>query len=542
MLFSNDPKKRHEQVMDLLYVCTATRGSRETFYNECMDYYMKGGANINSSRANKIKPIVKRQSAFLYTPDSVKFWVNPSPEEDSEEVYQRTDAVSQAVSMSWADTGVDMKFSRCVEHSLVNGSYIMGVLPRLRSDNKVELVAYDIHPKYFGVYREDIPDLENQQAVSLTSYYTIEEIEHRIMLHPKRDQVLHQLETMNKDPGHSGENVIIMGPGAQNYKASYWTGGESMYNPNSPVTYYAFRDLYAFDDRLGDYRVFTVTGDTILYDRPIKSIGIPGVLPFVKVCGDELPEYFWGASLVQDLYRLQDWYTDRMDDVDNLIQQKLNPPTSITGAGQSYEEKLSALRKPGGKITAPQGATIQQWIPDLPEQLFEFMGGIDSMMTDSSGMRPSMFGKNEPGNRTEGMQASMMRVAGAEMRMKGLKIERQAEACAQLLFQYLRLYSKEKIVDEQGNLFFMAEFPDDAKVRVDGHSGSPLFVEDNSQLAMGLMRYGAITQETLVRMLHPVLEGKILKDLSKIQFAKLVAAEQMKLEQQQKRSGKAPAA
>jgi hypothetical protein len=65
MLFSNDPKKRHEQVMDLLHVCTATRGSRETFYNECMDYYMKGGANINASRANKIKPIVKRQSAFL---------------------------------------------------------------------------------------------------------------------------------------------------------------------------------------------------------------------------------------------------------------------------------------------------------------------------------------------------------------------------------------------------------------------------------------------------------------------------------------------
>jgi len=58
---------------------------------------------------------------------------------------------------------------------------------------------------------------------------------------------------------------------------------------------------------------------------------------------------------------------------------------------------------------------------------------------------------------------------------------------------------------------------------------------------MGLMRYGAITQETLVRMLHPALEAKILHDLRKIQWVKVQEQTRMQLEQQAKRSGKGKA-
>jgi hypothetical protein len=263
------------------------------------------------------------------------------------------------------------------------------------------------------------------------------------------------------------------------------------------------------------------------------------MLPFVKVCAEEHPEYFWGISLVDDLKKLQDWYSDRMDDMDNLIQQILDPPTVAMGLGQSYEEKMAAFRKPGGKISSPTAnAKIEQFVPKMPQEVFEFIGSIDSLLMDQSNMRPSMFGKQEPGVRTEGMAAGLMRVAGAEMRVMGLAIEKQAQFSAQMLFRYLRRYSPEKVVDEDGKLFSLVEFPDDARIRVDGHSSNPLFVEDNAQLAMGLMRYGAITQETLVRMLHPALEGKILHDLRKIQWIKVQEQTRMQLEQAAKRSGK----
>jgi hypothetical protein len=343
--------------------------------------------------------------------------------------------------------------------------------------------------------------------------------------------------------GSTAEGVIEMGPNANQFEAAYWKGGPSPYTPNTPITYYGFYDLYCFDDDLADWRVFTVTGNCIVWDRPISRIGIPGMLPFVKVCAEEHPEYFWGVSLVDDLRKLQDWYADRMDDMDNLIGQILNPPTVATGLGKSFEEQLSALYKPGGKATSQSAtAKIERLVPEMPESVFEFVKGIDSLLMDQSNMRPSMFGRQEPGVRTEGMAAGLMRVAGAEMSVMGLQIEKQAQACAQMLFRYLRRYSPEKIVDEDGKLFSLVEFPDDARIRVDGHSSNPLFVEDNAQLAMGLMRYGAITQETLVRMLHPALEGKILHDLRKIQWIKVQEQTRMQLEQQAKRSGKKVAA
>lgn len=539
MIFKTSKKDLLDQVLDIVWTCKMGQGQRSAFYNECQDFYLKGGTEGMGARANKIKPVINRQAAFLYAPETIKFWVDASAEEDSETTYKRTDGVAQAISMAWKDTKLDTKFGRAVKYSRVNGCSIMAMLPRMRTDRKVDIVTYYVHPKYFGVYRPDVPELEDQQAVTLMSYFVMEEIERRLSLHPDKNRIMTELSTADKD-SPIGEDVIEgISPGSQQYSAGYYKRDTGAYNAIQTVPYYGFTDVYAFDDNLGDWRVFTVTGNCIVWDRPIERIGVPGMLPFVKVCAEEHPEYFWGISLVDDLKKLQNWYGDRMEDMDNLIQQILDPPTAAMGLGQSFEEKLAAFRRPGGKISSPNATgSIQEFVPKMPEEVFEFVSGIDSLLMDASNMRPSMFGKQEPGTRTEGMAASMLRVAGAEMRLMGLEIETQAQACAQILFRYLRRYSAEKIVDDDGKLFRLAEFPDDVRVRVDGHSSNPLFIEDNSQLAMGLMRAGAITQETLVRMLSPVLEGKILHDLKKIQFAKLVAAEKVKIEQEMKRSGK----
>jgi hypothetical protein len=542
MKFKTKPNDLLDQVLEILWTCRQGLGQRVQFYGDCQDFYLKGGPGGTSARANKIKPVINRQSAFLYAPESIKFWVDAAAEEDSESTYKRTDGVAQAISMAWKDTKLDTKFGRAVKYSRVNGCSIVAMLPRLRTDRKVDIATYYVHPRYFGVYRPDVPELEDQQAVTLMSYFTMDEIEQRLSMHPEKKKVMEGLSTASKDAPVGEEVIEGISPGATQFSSTYYKRDTGQYNAQQTVPYYGFTDIYAFDDALGDWRVFTVTGNCIVWDRPIERIGVPGMLPFVKVCAEEHPEYFWGISLVDDLKKLQNWYGDRMEDMDNLIQQILDPPTAAMGLGQSFEEKLAAFRKPGGRISSPNATgSIQQFVPTMPTEVFEFIEGIDSLLMDSSNMRPSMFGKQEPGTRTEGMAASMLRVAGAEMRLMGLEIETQAQACAQILFRYLRRYSAEKIVDEDGNLFRLAEFPDDVRVRVDGHSSNPLFVEDNAQLAMGLMRSGAITQETFVRLLQPTLEGKILHDLKKIQFAKLVAAEKVKIEQEMKRSGKATA-
>src|ERR1700739_3911353 len=98
MILPRNPNKLLEAVLDMIRVCTSTRGTRESFYNDCDSYYYQGSLDTARGRANKIKPGGNRQSAFLYAPESIKFWADVSPEEDNDENYKRADPVSQVVS------------------------------------------------------------------------------------------------------------------------------------------------------------------------------------------------------------------------------------------------------------------------------------------------------------------------------------------------------------------------------------------------------------------------------------------------------------
>ena len=154
-------------------------------------------------------------------------------------------------------------------------------------------------------------------------------------------------------------------------------------------------------------------------------------------------------------------------------------------------------------------------------------------------MRPSMFGKqDQQGARTEGIASQFMRVGAAPVRRIALTVEKQIEEIASLLFLFKRRYEDEKLSGPNGESFVLADFPEEARIKVDGHSQCPLFVEDNARQAEALQRAGVLTPTTLVDLIHPQMKGLIKFRLRKIEMAKMVAEQQMKLQQQAKRSGK----
>lgn len=131
-----------------------------------------------------------------------------------------------------------------------------------------------------------------------------------------------------------------------------------------------------------------------------------------------------------------------------------------------------------------------------------------------------------------------MRLAAAEMRREALVIEKQAENAANILFGLMRRYYDETLMDDNQKPFKIAEFPGDARVRVDGHSASPVFVEDHAQLAQTLRRYGDITPEKFIELLHPAMKGALVHDIKRIQWVQMLAAEVAKKQQEMKRIGK----
>jgi hypothetical protein len=227
-----------------------------------------------------------------------------------------------------------------------------------------------------------------------------------------------------------------------------------------------------------------------------------------------------------------------MDELDQFVAKRLKPPKAVIGAPKNYEERMAALNRPGGRATLPRDAKIQEMSSEIPGEIFEFMEGIDSFFLEQSGLRPSMFGKQEPGVRTEGMAASTMRLAAAEMRREALVIEKQAENAASVLFGLMRRYYDTTLLDDNNVPFKLAEFPADARPRVDGNSGSPVFVEDHAQLAMTLRRFEDITPEKFIELLHPAMKGALIHDAKKAGLVKMLASQVAKKMQEQKRLGK----
>jgi hypothetical protein len=96
-----------------------------------------------------------------------------------------------------------------------------------------------------------------------------------------------------------------------------------------------------------------------------------------------------------------------------------------------------------------------------------------------------------------------------------LVIESSLEKLATIYLKLMMIYDDTQYVDEDGNKFIAAQFTNDFNVKVDAHSNSPIFMEDQRDLAFNLFQAGAISKERLIDMLDPPMKQLLLEDLKK---------------------------
>jgi hypothetical protein len=531
---------RRDDVLEARWMCEASKGKRIPYYRRCKDLYLYGGDPLQVNRANKIRPTVNTQSSFLYAPQSISFWLDIPPQEEDPDAYARLDPSADNLVLSWHDSKCGRKFRSCVTWALVYGATLCGILPRMRVDGSVEVCSYYINPQDFGVWDDLTTDIDDQEAVSMTTFKTYAEVKRMLAYHPKPNDVINGMMIGNKiEAGYEG--VVQTPPNSAIFNVDpgfwkwYWQAFD--YQPTQRQPTFEITDTYAWDDDLEDYRVFTTSGDQVIWDRPLSYCGVPGILPFVKVCADEHPEWFWGISLADDLAKLQMWYQDRMDDIDMLAGKVADPPVAAVGVGQSYDEKILQYKRKSGKLTLPPGADFKSFQPDMPPALFELASGIDSMMDEQAGHRPPMLGKMDQGGRGGEAMNAAIRVAGSQMLAKAYEIELNAQDCGHLLMAYAQRYNDSFLIDDKGRKFLLADMPHDMKVRVDGHSSSPIFAQQSFEVGYMLHRSQVITDEMLLRLANIPQLSRALHDTRLISFEKAVAQKIVEAQQQAKRMG-----
>jgi len=511
---------------DLVKQCTASRKDRFNFYQVCRNYYLFGSQDGKGAPYNKIGSTVDTLCSFIYSPDTLRFSLHLGTESSIDDIHKSV-PLSKEVTEQWRVSRTHLLYGTGVKWASVYGAMMM---KSMWMGNRVR--SYLVEPHQFGVLREDIPELADQEA--FTHHYTITktELEGRLEGNrrkgdimeraggggpdklPELDSGLQRLLVGSPVGGVSGS--IALAGGSSTVEGGIGGRGTSYdYIPVVEAELIDMCDLYVWNDETDDYQVITrAAPDVYIYDRSSEFMGhVKGRAPFSKIQIDFASyDYFWNTSFVAKLAWLQDWRTTRVMQIRTLMDKQVDPPFSITGGVGITEEKLSALRAAGGMVPFPTpNAKVQSHAPEMPADLFADVSQIDTMFDDVAGIGHVLQGKGEAGVRSRGQADLMARLGSARPKDRAIAVEESAEEVAGLILRLVQDHSDQRFEftapgpegKAEVTQFIAEQFTRDYEVKVDAHSSSPIFVEDRKHDAITLLEAKAIDRATLLDMFDP---------------------------------------
>lgn len=539
------PKDRLEFYTELVNQCETSRADRRQANDGYRRYFLQGSLGQQKNvMQNRLRDKVKLFSSFIYAQETTKFDIKFEAHVPPEQLLY-ADRLREVALDNWHNTDTDKTFGDAVDWACVYGSMFVkiGWVPG------VGLQTWPLEPHSLAVYREDVDAIERQEAIVMTFHITKPELNRMLFRHPNRDEILKRISGVKKDDSSTipeTVNRIIISQVSPNMVGSANVDGQGIrqdYNPIVEQDLVECRELWVWDDTLkdgkGDYRVWTCAiPDITIYDR--ENFFMPYENPFVKICPFPLYNYFWGFSLVGALVGLQDWRDKRLSQIDQVLVRQLRPSRIGIGAGALSGEKALALDSPGGYHNfATPNAKIETYKPDMPADAWQMINQIDEQMNEIMGITKVLSGRGEEGVRSEGHANILSRMASSPIRRPALLVEDAAEDTSTLMLKLKAREDKHKYLtdkekDGEKKEFLLSQVSPDYRVRVSAHSSSPVFAEENRQLAEGLFKAGVIDKLTLVEMLDPPMKDTILARLPKLEEAQQAMAKMQAAQEQAK--------
>jgi hypothetical protein len=301
--------------------------------------------------------------------------------------------------------------------------------------------------------------------------------------------------------------------------------GTMTYTPRIGEPTVKMHELWIFDDEIGDYQCITIADPNIvIYDRPAQSLFLKGEQPFVQLCPNPQYDYYWGQSEVQRLVFLQDMRNKRQGQILELLDKQVDPPKAIMGFTGILDEKNFALNRAGGLLASDMpNAKVEEFTPNIPNDLFRELAEIDAMFAEASGITSVLAGRGESGVRSQGHASQLARLGSSRAKKRAMVIEDSLEKMATLYLKMMQVYDDTVLTDTDGNKFIAAQFTPDFVVKVDAHSNSPIFMEDSRELAFSLFNAGAISKSRLIELMEPPMKELLLDDIKRADEAAAAA-------------------
>lgn len=523
------PKATLERV-DWLYTTLArlrkSMDDRRAKANTWRSWYLHGAPEWGA-RYNMICPQVGTLAGYLYAPRSVRFSLTMGPVAQLGRIALLETAAVRLRGL-WNESGADETYSNQTLWSLVYGSALAKFLWIDGHPTCVPVPAYDM-----GVWRDDLPGLEGQQAILHVYRLDAETLRGWLskagMANAEIDGWMRRLGEGNTASAPSKGAVAVgqmnpigwAGGSSQGIAGvvSDWGSTSADYGGADTPTL-EVEEVWAKDDATGDWRIFQIIEkDLILSDR--ANDYLPGHHPFVKLTPDPIDAWFWGRSTVEQLIPLQALREKRMNQLDRLCARQANPPMVMSGFNGVNDEKAAAVMRRGGLLASSQvpGAKVDLLTPQVSEVSFALINDIDAMFQNTLGLTDMLQG-NSGGERGGAHARALMQAGAGRLTRRMQHIERAVAEGAALLMALARRYDDTVLLNDDDDRYLIGQVPEDAMVEVAAHSASPLFASQATQEAVQLMELGVIDKEDFLDLSDPPMAEALkarMKDRDKKQ-------------------------
>jgi len=231
---------------------------------------------------------------------------------------------------------------------------------------------------------------------------------------------------------------------------------------------------------------------------------LPGDHPFTKIQPYRKYNYYWGKAHIDALMGLQDWLNERFEQIDDILDRQAYPPRVGTGMAGTSDEKFEAFGAADTYILEQMpNAKVEELKPEMPPDLFAEVKEINTFFLEASGLTDIIQGQGAEGVRSRSHAAQLQRTGSGRIKKAALALEPALVRIGDVQLR-LKMKNDERVITpEDGVAFMAAQVGQQVKLRISGHSHSPLFVDDAREMATLLKKAGSIDDELFTRMMHP---------------------------------------
>jgi hypothetical protein len=439
--------------------------------------FLTGDSSGSPATYPKTNPYINTLASYLFSPVELRFTIDASEQPDEIAMAR---AATQRLHMEIRRSGVDMVVDEAVLWALVKGKSFVSLL---WSNSGFDPTL--IQPEMFGVLREDLTTLDEQEAFFRSIYLTKGKFGELIQGHPDAKELMTRaLKYMNpsRDDAPDRNNMlkqVILGglnpfqmagsPAKQNQGIVDWIGASRpTFNPKVLDELVRLDELWVKDAERDDWTTIQTVGpdcvvegkylhrnifadpgditDKHLLEKSSENNPLAGHHPFIEFCANPLDGYFWGTSEINGTALLQESLNSRLNGIQSLLRRQEDPPRAFIGTSGVNQNAYAKLNKPGGFLTENSpNAKIETLAPDLPADLWTDLREILNFFDDMGGFTAVMQGRGESGVRSQAHSETLVRTASPRFKKKALRIERSVEAVGGLGLDILKAKVADKL-------------------------------------------------------------------------------------------------